>query len=139
LESLVSGAAIAAEAMSLAKSRPESALGRALERGVQITGEAVTDFASAGDQTSREVLELIGGRLGVGIANLINIFNPEFVVIAGGASAAGELLLARAREVAAERALAPGLAGVKIVSANFGVEAGMMGAALMALDRIHEG
>jgi glucokinase len=138
LESLVSGRAIAAEAVSAAKRQPESALGRALGRGVQITGEAVTDFANSGDQTSREVLAVIGGRLGIGIANLINIFNPEVVVVAGGASAAGELLLEPARAVALERALAPGAEAVKIVSANFGVEAGMMGAAVMALDRASE-
>ena len=52
-------------------------------------------------------MRVIGERLGVGIANLVNIFNPEVVVIGGGVIAAGELLLAPARDVLMRRALSP--------------------------------
>ncbi len=64
----------------------------------------------------------------------MNIFNPQVVVIGGGVIAAGELLLAPAREVMLERALAPGKDVVRVEAARFGPEAGMLGAALLARD-----
>ena len=66
-------------------------------------------------------------------ASLVNIFNPEIVVIGGGVSEAGELLLEPARAIVKERALAPGRDVVWIVQAEFGAEAGMIGAALAAV------
>ena len=77
--------------------RPDSALGRALAAGREITGPLVTELAHDGDAVARDALGAIGERLGVGIANLVNIFNPEVVVIGGGVIAAGELLLEPAR------------------------------------------
>ncbi len=65
---------------------------------------------------------------------MVNAFDPEVVVIGGGAVAAGELLLARARAVVAERALPPIAERVRIVPAHFGDESGMLGAALLALE-----
>ena len=65
----------------------------------------------------------------------MNVFNPEVIVIGGGAIAAGELLLGPAREVVAERALPPMREMVRVVPAHFGDEAGMLGAALLALER----
>jgi hypothetical protein len=79
---------------------------------------------------------LIGRRLGVGIANYVNIFNPEVVVIGGGVIAAGDLLLEPARAEMAERALRPSKDIVKIVPAHFANEAGMLGAAALAFDGI---
>ena len=64
----------------------------------------------------------------------MNVFNPEVIVIGGGAIAAGELLLAPARAIVAERALPPAREAVRIVPAHFGDESGMLGAALLALD-----
>jgi glucokinase len=68
------------------------------------------------------------------ITSLVNIFNPELVVIGGGVIAAGELLLAPARAVVAERTLAFLHRGFRIVPARFGMEAGMVGAAALAYD-----
>jgi len=94
----------------------------------------VTELAHDGDATAIEALALIGERLGVAIASLVNIFNPEVVVVGGGVIAAGELLLAPARAVVAERALSPSRDVVRIVAARFGVEAGMVGAAVLAFN-----
>ena len=80
------------------------------------------------------VLSIIGERLGVGITIIVNAFNPEVVVVGGGAIAAGELLLEPARRVVSERALPPSRDQVRIVPAHFGDEAGMVGAAIMALE-----
>jgi glucokinase len=72
----------------------------------------------------------------VAIASYVNIFNPEVVVIGGGVMAAGDLLLEPARATVAARALPPSRDEVRIVTAEFGVEAGMVGAAAMAFDRL---
>jgi glucokinase len=133
LEALVSGNAIGVEGMAAAGVRPDSALGRRLQGGGAITGGIVTELAHSGDDVAREVLELVGWRLGAGLVGLVNAFNPEVIVIGGGAVAAGDLLLDPARAVVAERALPPAGAAVRIEPAHFGDEAGMLGAALFAL------
>ena len=78
----------------------------------------------------------MGQRLGYGLVGLVNTFNPEVIVIGGGAVRAGDLLLEPARAVVAERALAPAREQVRIVAAHYGDEAGMMGAALLAFDHL---
>jgi glucokinase len=134
LEALVSGHAIGAEGLRVARGAPESALGRALAAGREITGALVTELAHDGDAAARDVMTLMGQRLGLGVVTLVNIFNPSVVVVGGGAIAAGDLLLAPAREVVARRALPINRESVRLVSARFGAESGMLGAACMALD-----
>jgi glucokinase len=134
LESVCSGTALGREARRLAGERPQSALGRALAAGREISGPLVTDLAHDGDAAAIEALAAIGRWLGVGIANLVNMLNPDVVVIGGGVIAAGELLLAPARAVVAERALSPSKEHVRIVPARFGAESGMLGAAALAFD-----
>lgn len=90
------------------------------------------DAARAGDAGARAAIELLGRRLGIGIANAINTFDPDLVVVGGGVSAAGELLLAPAREEAA-RHLLPGVGTrTDIRRARYGPLAGVRGAALLA-------
>jgi glucokinase len=137
-ETLASGTALAREALRLARERPRSGLGRALAEGRELAGPLVTELAFDGDEAAIEVLELIGSNLGVAIASLVNIFNPEVVVIGGGVIAAGELLLGPVRATVAARALPPSRDQVRIVAAQFGVEAGMVGAAALALDGLRE-
>ena len=134
IEALASGTALAAEARHVARHEPGSGLGRALADGQEPAGPLVTELAHDGDRAAIQVLETVGARLGVGIASLVNIFNPEVVVIGGGVIGAGELLLSPARAEVAERALPPGRDQVRIVAAHFGVEAGMIGAAVLALE-----
>jgi glucokinase len=134
VEALASGTALVREATRLARERPRSGLGRALAAGRDPSGPLVTELAHDGDAVAIEALTLIGARLGVAIASLVNIFNPEIVVVGGGVIAAGELLLAPARAVVAERALPPSRDVVRIVAARFGAEAGMVGAAMLAFN-----
>jgi glucokinase len=134
VEALASGTALAREARRVASERPESGLGRALAAGRELAGPLVTELAHDGDQAAIDTLALIGKRLGVAIASLVNIFNPEVVVIGGGVIAAGELLLGPAREEMLARALPPSRDEVRIVAARFGVEAGMIGAAALAFE-----
>jgi len=133
LEAVASGTAIG-RAGEAAAGDPESALGRALASGRPPTGELVTELALDGDGAARSVLERVGGRLGVGILNIVHTFDPEVVVLGGGALAAGELLLEPARAVLAERGLRPGRDAVRVVAAHFGDSAGVVGAGLAALE-----
>jgi glucokinase len=133
LEAYASGNAIGRAGEEAARNAPDSALGKALAAGREITGGLVTELAHDGDETSIEVLAEAGRWLGLGIVSLVNALNPELVVVGGGAGAAGELLLQPARDVVAERALPPNREFVRIVPAAFGSEAGMIGAALSAL------
>ncbi|HEY8583156.1 MAG TPA: ROK family protein, partial [Capillimicrobium sp.] len=132
LEVMASGSALVREATALAGHRPRSALGRLLPVGRSITGPLVTELAHDGDEAAREVLALIGRRLGVGISSLVNVFNPDVVVIGGGVVAAGELVLEPAREEMLARALTPAREHVRIAAAHFGEESGMLGAAVLA-------
>ena len=96
----------------------------------------ITELAQAGDESALEAITLIGSRLGVVLSNLINIFNPQVIAIGGGVIGAGELLLAPARAVVAERVLPFLTERMAIVATRFGVEAGMVGAAALAYDEL---
>jgi glucokinase len=136
LEVMASGSAIGREGMAAAQRSPSSALGRRMAAGREISGGIVTELAHDGDEEAQAVLAEIGRRLGYGLVGVVNVFNPEVIVIGGGAIAAGELLLGPARAVVMERALPPGRDLVRIAPAHFGDESGMLGAALMALDSV---
>jgi glucokinase len=103
-----------------------------IAREYRITPGRVIEAARDGDAGALAALELLGRRLGVGIANAINTFDPDLVVVGGGVSAAGELLLEPAREEAA-RFLLPGVGTrTEIRRARYGPLAGVRGAALLA-------
>jgi glucokinase len=134
LEAFVSGPALAIEGRRRGVEQPDSGLGRARAAGREITGPLVTELAHDGDVAAREAVLTLGRHLGVAVASLVNVFNPEVVVIGGGLVAAGELMLEPARAVVAERALVPARDQVRIVAARFGDESGMLGAAGLAFD-----
>ena len=134
LETVASGPAIARAGAAAAVAEPESGLGRATAAEREITGPLVTELAGEGDPAAVAVLGDVGRKLGAGLAGLANAFSPEVIVVGGGASAAGELLLGPAREELRQRALGPNR-DVRVVAAHFGDEAGMLGAALIALEQ----
>jgi len=134
LESVASGTALLREAAEAAARRPSTRLGRALALGEPLSGPLIDALALEGDPVAREAIETIGARLGVGLANIANIFNPEIIVIGGGVIGAGEMLLGPARAVMRERALAPARDFARVEAAAFGAEAGMVGAALLAVE-----
>jgi glucokinase len=139
IEAYASGTALAREAVRIAAERPDSGLAKALADGLELAGPLVTELAHDGDPAATEAIELIGRRLGVAIASLVNIFNPEVVVIGGGVIAAGDLLLDPARAEFTRRVLPVLSDAVRIVPARFGVEAGMVGAAALAFDGLGKG
>jgi glucokinase len=131
VETLASGTAIAREGKAAAEREPDSALGRALAEG-PIVGKTVTELAIKGDPPAGEVVAQAGRHLGVALASLANIFDPDVIVIGGGVAAVGELLLKPAREELASRALTP-MNRTPVQLAELGPDAGMIGAAAMAL------
>jgi glucokinase len=96
----------------------------------------LVDAAKNGDEGAKEDLAEIGRRLGSGIASFVNIFNPEVVVLGGGFSEAGDLVLAPARETLARDGLRPARDLVRIEWAELGPEAGMVGAALVGFEAV---
>jgi glucokinase len=93
--------------------------------------------ARAGDERALEDLAEIGHRLGAGLGSLVNVFDPEVIVLGGGFAEADELVLGPARETLAVEALAPGRDHVRIAWAELGPDAGMIGAALVGFEALH--
>jgi glucokinase len=131
VETMASGTAIARDGTAAAEREPDSALGRALAEG-PIVGRTVTDQAIAGDPLATEVVAGAGRHLGVALASLANIFDPDVIVIGGGVSVVGDLLLGPARAELESRALPP-MNRTPVKLAQLGPDAGMIGAAAMAL------
>ena len=132
LEALASGRALDRLALDAARRHPDSYLGRRLAADGEVTGVDAVDGAKEGDDAACRCLEILGERLGVGIANAINLYDPLEVVIGGGVSRAGELLLEPAERVAFRHVL-PGVGTkTKIRLARHGPQAGVLGAALIA-------
>jgi glucokinase len=136
LEAYVSGPALARMAREYAALAPDYQLGRTLAEKGDLRGADVVEAARAGDPGAREAFERMGAKLGAGIANLLNLFDPDVVIVGGGLGAnAGELLLEPARRVARARALKPAATRAQIVPAHFKEDAGKIGGALLALQR----
>jgi glucokinase len=120
------------------------ASGRAADRAAEEVlgpGSKARDLVGAARESNEAALEAmreIGRRLGAGIGTLINIFEPELVVIGGGFSSALDLLLEPAREVVAQEALRPGRDLVGIVPAELGPDAGLVGAGFVAFEAFAE-
>jgi glucokinase len=123
---------------SLERHAAGTALDRlAEERGLP-KGPELVKAAQDGDPGALDCLRILGERLGIGIANAVNTFDPDLVVIGGGVSAAGDLLLEPARESAA-RFVLPGVGTrTRIELARYGPRAGVRGAALLARQELGE-
>jgi glucokinase len=138
LESLASGHALDQLAREAAEAEPQSALGRLSSEGVSVDGTHAVDAAHAGDPAAIRIIEIWGEKIGIGVANVINLFDPEEVVIGGGAARAGELMLRAASRIANDY-VHPGLLGHATVRlARHGPRAGVLGAALLAAQELEQ-
>jgi len=108
----------------------------AAEFGPAVDAHRLVRLANEGEPRAVEILDGIGRRLGAGIGSLVNIFNPELVVIGGGFGAAGDFVLDPAREILRREALAQAGYRVPIVRAELGTAAGLIGAGLVAFDAV---
>jgi glucokinase len=132
LNSLASGTAIGHSALIRAQSHPHCALARC--KG-PITAQQVDAAARAGDEVAREVLADAGRALGAGLANFINIMNPDRVALMGGLTAAFGYLDA-ARHEARRRAFARSFDHAVIELALLGARTGAFGAAALAREQL---
>jgi glucokinase len=137
LEAYASGPNIALRAVEAieagAESRLASYVGGDLGR---ITAQTVYQAANDGDQIALEVVNDTARFLGTGIGNLLNVFNPEVVVICGGVTLAGDHLFVPLRREVARRAFKPAVNACRIVSGELVGTAGVYGAAKVFLDRL---
>ncbi len=100
----------------------------------KISSEQVYEAAGAGNEIAVRVMKDMGRMLGIGIASLINIFNPERIVIGGGVKDAWPLFIGATREEIMKRAFAVPAKRTEIVPSELGDDAGMVGAAAVAFD-----
>jgi glucokinase len=132
LEALAAGHVLDRLARDAAAAHPGSALGRTLAQAGTVAGPDAVAAAKAGDEVAIACVATLARRLGIGVANAINTFDPQVVAIGGGVSSAGELLLGPLRAAALEYVL-PGVGtATDIRIARSGAQAGVRGAALLA-------
>jgi len=99
----------------------------------KVTSEEIFEAAQKGDETALKVFNEMGSYLGLGLVNLVNLFNPEKIVIGGKVSRAWDFFIERAKEVVWQRAMKGQREKVEIVQAECGDDAGILGAAYTAL------
>jgi glucokinase len=132
-ETLASGTALAREARKRIEKGVRTSIleyaGGDIER---VTAQAIHSAAQQGDSLAKELIARTGYYVGVGLANLINIFNPELIVIGGGLSSIGDMLLKPAFKEAGERAFKEAFQAVRFASAGLGRNSTVLGAAAFA-------
>jgi glucokinase len=130
LEVLASGKAVAREAQRLIARGSKTIMLELAEGEPQnISAQTVSAAAQKGDTLALAIIFKAATYLGVGIVNLVNIFNPEMIIVGGGMAQMGKMLLAPARQVVAERAFQLPAQRVRIVPNQLGENAGVLGAA----------
>ncbi|WP_420450043.1 ROK family protein [Candidatus Palauibacter sp.] len=130
LEAYASGPAIASRAVDGLKAGAESMLPALVEGDLRaITAETVSDAIVAGDEYAGDVMRETARYLGTGLANLINVLNPEMIVVSGGVTRAGRHLFDPLRREVRKRAFRPAAEACRIVRTELGGMAGVIGAA----------
>jgi glucokinase len=136
LEAYASGPAIARRAVEAIEAGYESRLAGYVGGDLAaITAQTVYDAAHDGDELALEVVGDTARFLGAGISNLLNIFNPEVVVVCGGVTQAGDRLFVPLRREVARRAFKPAVAVCRILPGELVGTAGVYGAAKVFLDQ----
>ncbi|HEX73693.1 MAG TPA: ROK family protein [Dehalococcoidia bacterium] len=136
LEVLASGTAVAKEAIRRIRQGERSSINEMVGGKIEdITADKVGAAAQEGDSLALEIVSQAATYLGVGMVNLVNIFNPEMIIVGGGVSKMGDLLLNPARQVVKERAFQLSAQVVRIVLAHLGEDAGVLGAAIFAFEQ----
>jgi glucokinase len=134
LEAYLGAHALVRETRAKLITRRSRHLSRWVEEGRRITPKLIAEAAARGDRAAREVFEEAGGRLGTALANLINVFNPDLIAIAGGVAQGFHLMRPRLEEEVRRRAFPESRRAARIVRARLGTEAAAIGAALLARD-----
>lgn len=137
LEALASGKAIALTAQSRLARGQESLLNEMCKGDISIvTAKMVADAAKEGDELALNVFKRAMEYIGIGIASLVNLFNPGLIVIGGGVSMAGDLFFDNIREVVSRHVMQSTTRNLQILPVAFGNNAALMGAFSLILNRV---
>jgi glucokinase len=131
LEAYVSGTSIAERAREAVAQNGDSSLASLEEP----TAEDVAAAARAGDELAREVWDETVAALACGLTSIVNVFEPELVVLGGGVTRAGEQLLGPVRDWVRANAMEPAGRSADIVASALGERVGVVGAAAIVYDR----
>jgi glucokinase-like ROK family protein len=134
LEALFSGAALARDALSAARSDTSPALAERLAANGTLTARDVADGAAEGDAACIRLIREGGRRVGTVLAGLVSFANPSMIVIGGGLAGLGHVLLAEIRSVVYRRSLPLATGNLPIVMSELGPRTGVVGAAVLASD-----
>jgi len=134
-ETLASGTALAGEAVrQISQGTRTSIIDFADGDLSKIDARLVFLAAQQGDELAKELISRLGYYLGVGLVNLVNIFNPELILIGGGVAKMGDLLLQPAINIVRERAFSKSANAVEIKPALLGDDSGVLGAVAFVLE-----
>lgn len=134
-ETLASGTALAREAVKQIGEGAKTSIIEFVNGDISKIDAKVVDLAAKqGDELAKELISRLGYYLGVGLVNLVNIFNPELILIGGGVAKTGDLLLQPAIKVVKERAFSTPANAVKIKPALLGDDSGILGAVAFVLE-----
>ncbi|MGP4080886.1 ROK family glucokinase [Pseudalkalibacillus sp. R45] len=129
LETIASATGISRIAMEGLDQHPTSVLNKTLDKGMEVSAEEVFNAASEGDEWAIEVIDVITHHLGLAIANMANVINPSRIVIGGGVSRAGDLLMIPLKKSFNKYALPRVQEGADFAIASLGNDAGVIGSA----------
>lgn len=136
LEAICSGTGLEWAATEAARALPDSGLGAILAEEGRVSGRNAVRAAQDGDQAALNVFERYGRWLGLGIASVVNTFEPEYVLIGGGVSRAADLFLDTACEEAARNTLPALWERATVGLARGGADAGVIGAGVLAAQEL---
>ena len=136
LEQFVSGTAIERMAREAITSGEETAITAFIETGAEVSGEDVARAAREYDEVARRILGRAGSALGLGLSNVVNLFDPHVIVLGGSVVKAGEPYLGAARDRLADMLAAQRRRPVRLDVSTLGNTAGIVGAALLGLDAL---
>ena len=132
LEAYASGTNIAARAREALTATDEASTLRAV---ADVTSRDVAEAAHDGDPVATRIWGETMAMLASGVANILDVFNPELVVLGGGVTRAGAQLLGPVREMALAMAMPPAARAADIVLAGLGDDVGIVSAAAIAFER----
>ncbi len=138
LEAMASGLAIAREAEAALRRGQCSVLRRLAAEGREVTAETVAEAASLGDADAAAIIQRAGRWLGMGLAGLVNVLNPDTLVLGGGLTNLGDAYLTPAREELQRRAFPQAFADLRVAVGSLGERAGALGAVALIAEQSAE-
>lgn len=130
LEAFASGPSIVAMAEDYIKGGKSTKF-REMANSNDITPFIVAEAAKAGDPVAKRIFTIMGEYIGIGMASVVNLLNPERIIVGGGVADAGDILMTPLKETLKKRAMKIAGEAVEVVPAQLGNTAGVIGASLL--------